>query len=150
MKLTSFSDYCLRVLIFLAAQPDRKATIAEIARTFDISENHLTKVVHFLGRHGWVQTVRGKGGGLYLGRAAADIRVGEVVRAAEGDDGRGCVTPDKGSCTIGRVCQLSGVLREALEAFYAVLDRYSVADITRNPDALSTILFMPRPVPAAA
>lgn len=150
MKLTSFSDYCLRVLIYLATQPDRKATIAEIARTFDISENHLTKVVHFLGKHGWLQTVRGKGGGLYLGRAPADIRVGEVVRAAEGDEQIGCVTPDKGTCTIGRVCQLSGALREALAAFYRVLDGYTVADITRNPEALAPLLFMPRPVPAAA
>ena len=85
MKLTAFTDYSLRVLIFLAADPDRRATIAEIATAFDVKENHLTKVVHFLGKQGWLCTVRGKGGGLGLARPADTISVGQVVSV--GDDG---------------------------------------------------------------
>src|SRR5262245_13503920 len=86
MRLTSFTDYSLRVLIYLAAQPQRRATIAEIARAFDISENHLTKVVHFLGKHGWLANVRGKGGGLGLARPPQQVCVGMVIRQTEGGD----------------------------------------------------------------
>ncbi|HEU6455227.1 MAG TPA: Rrf2 family transcriptional regulator, partial [Roseateles sp.] len=78
MKLTVFTDYSLRVLIYLAATPGRRATIAEICTAFDIKANHLTKVVHHLGKRGWVATVRGKGGGLTLAMAADQIRIGEV------------------------------------------------------------------------
>ena len=84
MKLTAFTDYSLRVLIYLAAEPERRATIAEISAAFDIKENHLTKVVHHLGKRGWVETVRGKGGGLMLARPARDIGIGRVVRDTEG------------------------------------------------------------------
>src|SRR5690606_38287290 len=70
MKLTTFTDYSLRVLIYLAAQPGRRATISEVASAYGVSENHLVKVVHFLGRQGWLRNVRGKGGGLELGRPA--------------------------------------------------------------------------------
>ena len=83
MKLTSFTDYSLRVLIYLSAAGDRKATIAEIATAFDVSENHLIKVVHFLGKQGWVATTRGKGGGLALGKPARSISIGQVVRDTE-------------------------------------------------------------------
>ena len=89
MKLTSFTDYSLRVLIFLAAQPGRRATIAEIATAFDVKENHLTKVVHFLGQVGLLTNVRGKGGGLDLARAPKDIVIGDVVRETEGSKGGG-------------------------------------------------------------
>jgi hypothetical protein len=78
MKLTSFTDYSLRVLMFLATNPERRATVAEVSAAFDIKENHLTKVVHFLGKQGWVTTLRGKGGGLLLARPANEIRVGRV------------------------------------------------------------------------
>ncbi|MGZ5215218.1 MAG: Rrf2 family transcriptional regulator [Caldimonas sp.] len=80
MKLTSFTDYGLRVLIYLAADPDRRATISEIATAFDVSENHLTKVVHFLGKQGWLDNVRGKGGGMNLSRSPQHTVVGKVVR----------------------------------------------------------------------
>ena len=84
MKLTSFTDFSLRVLIYLAADPARRATIAEVASAFDISENHLTKVVHFLGKEGWLVNVRGKGGGMNLAQAPEAIVIGRVVRATEG------------------------------------------------------------------
>jgi Rrf2 family nitric oxide-sensitive transcriptional repressor len=145
MRLTSFTDYSLRVLIYLACQPGRRATIGEIAQAFDISENHLTKVVHFLGQRGWVATVRGKGGGLALGHDPAGIVVGEVVRQTEGEPMPAeCFDADASHCAISRVCRLQGVLREAAGAFQAVLDRYTLADLVHNRATLSRILLVDR------
>ena len=147
MKLTAFTDYSLRVLMFLAVDPQRRATIAEISAAFAISENHLTKVVHFLGKQGWVSTARGKGGGLQLAKPAQAIGIGEVVRDAEGPAlPAECFNPDGCSCAIAECCKLQAVLAEAVHAFYAVLDRYSLADITRNRKALAAILHFQRPI----
>ena len=149
MKLTSFTDYSLRVLIYLACEPGRRATIAEIATAFEVSENHLTKVVHFLGQAGWLATVRGKGGGMQLAREAGTIVVGEVVRQTEGADMPAeCFDRDGGNtCTIARVCRLHGVLQEAADAFHAVLDRYTLADLVHNRTTLSRMLFIGRERP---
>jgi len=144
MKLTAFTDYSLRVLIYLAAEPGRRATISEIASSFAVSENHLTKVVHFLGKQGWLSTVRGKGGGLALALAAEAISVGQVVRDTEGAAlPAECFEPNGGHCAIARCCRLRGVLAEAVEAFYAVLDRYTLADLVRNPQAIVRLLNIP-------
>lgn len=151
MKLNAFTDYSLRVLIYLATDPTRRATIAEIAAAFDIKPNHLTKVVHHLSKRGWVTTQRGKGGGLELGRPAPSIVVGEVVRAAEGAAlPAECFATEHSRCAIVRACRLKGVLAEAVDAFYAVLDHYTLADITRNPKVLAGLLQIhPVPLPAA-
>lgn len=150
MKLTAFTDYSLRVLIYLAAQPAQRATIAEVSTAFDISENHLTKVVHFLGRQGWIETVRGKGGGMLLAMPAADICVGKVVRDTEGEAVPAeCFGPQESSCAIVHCCRLKGVLAEAVKAFYAVLDDYTLADITRNKQMLSSVLHFHEPGSAA-
>lgn len=141
MKLTSFTDYSLRVLIYLAAQPGRRATISEISQTFEISEHHLTKVAHFLGKQGWIATTRGKGGGLSLARPAREIVIGQVVRDTEGADGPAeCFSGEDNACVITRCCQLKGVLSQALEAFHAVLDRFTLADITTHGKALRDVL----------
>jgi Rrf2 family transcriptional regulator, nitric oxide-sensitive transcriptional repressor len=143
MKLTSFTDYSLRVLIYLAAQPGRRATVTEIATCFEISENHLTKVVHFLGKHGWLNTVRGKGGGFTLAQTPEQIVVGEVVRRTEGiDTPAECFGPTEHRCRIEHLCQLRGVLQQAVDAFYRVLDGCTLADIARNSNALSRVLFL--------
>jgi Rrf2 family nitric oxide-sensitive transcriptional repressor len=143
MKLNDFTDYSLRVLIYLATAPGRRATIAEIANAFGISENHLTKVVHFLGKQGWVATVRGKGGGLLLTKEPADVRLGDIVRDTEGAARLAeCFDEDGGACTIDGACRLKGVLTQAMDAFYDVLDRYSLADITRNRQTLAHILML--------
>jgi Rrf2 family nitric oxide-sensitive transcriptional repressor len=143
MKLTSFTDYSLRVLIYLAAEPGRRATIAEIAGAFGISENHLTKVVHFLGKHGWLSNVRGKGGGLQLALAPDSIVIGQVVRATEGEAVPAeCFGDQPDNCSIARICRLRGVLREAVEAFHAVLDGYTLADLVRNRSSLARVLFV--------
>ena len=152
MKLTSFTDYSLRVLIYLSAAGDRKATIAEIASAFDVSENHLIKVVHFLGKQGWVATTRGKGGGLALGKPARSISIGQVVRDTEkGAAPAECFEPSGGHCAIAKCCELKHALAEAVQAFYAVLDRYTLADVAGNPQAIAKVLnFYPaRPVAGA-
>jgi Rrf2 family nitric oxide-sensitive transcriptional repressor len=139
------------VLIYLGADPDRRATIAEIAASFDISESHLTKVVHFLGKQGWVATVRGKGGGMSLGVPAHSICLGDVVRATEGAPvPAGCFESSGKPCSIARVCRLRGVLGEAVRAFLAVLDRYTLADLLVNRDAMAPILFISAPGAAQA
>jgi Rrf2 family transcriptional regulator, nitric oxide-sensitive transcriptional repressor len=143
MRLTSFTDYSLRVLIFLAAEPGRRGTIAEIAQAFDISENHLMKVVHLLGREGLLANVRGKGGGLQLAQPPRSINVGEVVRITEGRPlPAECFDADRNACVITPVCRLRGVLSDAVKAFYAVLDRYTLEDLARNRNALAPLLFL--------
>lgn len=141
MKLTAFTDYSLRVLIYLAANPGKKATIAEVSRVFGVSEHHLMKVVHFLGKKGWISTLRGKGGGMLLEKAPQDICIGQVVRDTEGELAPAeCFEAGGGHCTIGQCCQLKGVLADAIKAFYSVLDRYTVADVTSNQEELAQVL----------
>lgn len=148
MKLTAFTDYSLRVLIYLAAQPGGRATIGQVADAYGISEHHLVKVVHFLGRSGWLRTVRGKGGGLELGRPAEQINLADVVRDTECDAPVVECLGQGSHCTIAPCCQLRGVLGEAVAAFHAVLARYTLADVARNRDQLATVLFLPqRPMP---
>ena len=151
MKLTTFTDYSLRMLMYLAVEPPRRATIAQIAEAFGISESHLTKVAHHLGRHGWLANVRGKGGGLQLALAPGQIGVGAVVRVCEGGEGpAACFGAQPSDCVIGAVCRLRGMLDEALRAFYLVLDRYTVADLARDPQALVRLLPpLARALPAA-
>ena len=142
MKLTRFTDYSLRVLIYLAAEPGRRATIAEIAQAFEISEHHLTKVVHFLGKGGWLANVRGKGGGLGLARPPEQIGIGRVVRETEGlVVPAECFDHSQASCRIVRACVLKHALREATDAFHAVLDRYTLADLARDRRELAAVLF---------
>ena len=149
MKLTSFTDYSLRVLIYLAADPGRKATIAEITRVFDVSENHLVKVVHFLGKNGWITTLRGKGGGITLTRPPQEIGIGRVVRDTEGPlSPAECFQSGGGHCLIGDCCSLKGVLGEASRAFYDVLDRYTLADVTRNKEPLLKVLQFHKAAPS--
>ncbi len=141
MRLTSYTDYSLRVLMYLAAEPQRRATIAEIAAAFDISAHHLTKVVLGLARAGWLATIRGVGGGLELALPPQRIVIGEVVRCTEGQDVPAACFADEGPpCRIAPGCGLRSVLGEAVAAFHAVLDRHTLADLVRQPRALSKLL----------
>lgn len=145
MRLTSFTDYSLRVLLFVATAPEGRATIAEVARAFDISEHHLVKVAHLLGREGFLLNTRGRGGGLALARPAREINVGAVVRLTEGGDVPAECFQEGGRCVISPVCRLAGVLDEALKAFHEVLDGYTLADLAANPRRIASILhFHPR------
>lgn len=143
MKLTAFTDYSLRVLMYLAVDPTRRATIGEISESFGVSENHLVKVVHFLAKHGWIETIRGKGGGLLLAMPAEQVSVGKVVRDTEGAAVPAeCFSTGGGHCVIDGCCELKGVLGEAVRAFYSVLDHYTLADIARNRRTLGKVLFL--------
>jgi Rrf2 family nitric oxide-sensitive transcriptional repressor len=130
VQLTRYSDYSLRVLIYLALDPERLATIAEVARRYDVSRAHLTKVVHRLGQRGFVETLRGRRGGFRLARPPEEIRVGDVVRATEESLALvDCFDEARSRCAIGPACGLRPVLDEALAAFLAVLDRHTLADL---------------------
>ncbi|MRD48996.1 Rrf2 family transcriptional regulator [Caenimonas koreensis DSM 17982] len=143
MRLTAFTDYSLRVLMYLATRPQEQATISAIATAFDIKENHLTKVVHFLGKEGWITTTRGKGGGMRLARDASAIVVGEVVRSTEGDAMPAeCFALEGGNCCITPICMLSGALQEAVDAFYLVLDSYTLEEVVSNRDQIAQLLFV--------
>lgn len=143
MHLTTYTDYSLRVLIRLALTPARLSTIAEIADAYAISEHHLMKVVHELGLAGYIETIRGRGGGLRLARNPAEITVGEVVRRMEPDLNLvACFRADQ-TCTISAACTLTAVLGEALGAFLEVLDRYTLADLVEQPRRLSRLLKIP-------
>lgn len=140
MRLTTFSDYSLRVLMYLALQEERLATIQEIARAYAISQSHLMKVVHQLALNGVVETVRGKGGGLRLALDPAQIRLGDVVRHAEGDAPIVECLSGEPRCGIAPACKLAGVLVRAFDALYAELDRYTLADLVLRPNELKRIL----------
>jgi Rrf2 family transcriptional regulator, nitric oxide-sensitive transcriptional repressor len=130
VRLTGYTDYCLRVLIYLAVHPERRVTIAEIARSYGISENHLVKVAHELGKTGFLENTRGRGGGLALALSPEHINVGLVVRSAEGPTlPAACFDATAPRCAIARMCTLRGALGEAVDAFYGVLDRYTLADL---------------------
>lgn len=149
MRLTTFTDYSLRVLIYLAVVPGRRATVAEVAQAFAVSAHHMTKVVHFLGQQGWLANARGKGGGMALALAPEAIVVGAVVRATEGQAlPAECFGDTPGPCSIARVCQLRAALQQAVDAFHEVLDGYTLADLVRQPQALGRVLRL-TPVPAA-
>lgn len=141
MKLTTFSDYTLRVLMYLALNRERLATIPEIAAAYDISENHLMKVVHQLARSGVIESVRGKGGGIRLAREPGTIHLGQVVRASEGSAPIvECLSDDTGNCRIAPACRLTEILVRAFDALYATLDEYTLADLVSSPRDLRILL----------
>lgn len=141
MRLTAHTDYALRVVIYLGLQPGRLATISEIAGQYGVSRNHLMKIVNELGKADFVETVRGKNGGIRLRRAPGDIVVGDIVRAME--DALNvveCFKPGASPCQIAPACVLKGVMHEALESFLAVLDGYTLADLTKPSKALAKLV----------
>ncbi|MGM0834170.1 Rrf2 family transcriptional regulator [Halomonas qinghailakensis] len=132
MQLTRFTDYSIRVLIFLAAKGEERSTIHEIADTFQISRNHLMKIVQELSQKHYVTAIRGKNGGLLLTRDPATIGLGELVREMEhGMALVECFHSDN-ACIITPACRLQPILKEALSAFLDVLDRYTLADLLGN------------------
>jgi len=133
MRLTTMTDYALRLLMYVGQRPDRLCTISEVAGAYGISEAHLMKITHQLGLAGWLETVRGKGGGMRLAAAPADINLGEVVRSIEPDFSLvDCLTTGK-SCTLTGSCRLTGIVSAALQRFMAHLDRHSLADLLPPP-----------------
>jgi Rrf2 family nitric oxide-sensitive transcriptional repressor len=143
MRLTNFTDYTLRVLIYLGShqREGRLATIGDVATTYGISENHLMKIVHHLAREGYVETTRGKGGGMRLAREPDLICIGDVVRGAEGNLAIvDCFQRGNHGCTIASACELRGLFGRALSAFFKVLDGQTLADLLK-PQARPIRLF---------
>ncbi len=129
MHLTRFTDYSLRVLIFLAVKGEERSTINEIAERFDVSRNHLMKVVQELSHKGYITAIRGKNGGLLLKKAPGEIHLGRLVRDTENDLELVECFGASNECRITPACRLKPILAEALRAFLAVLDKYTLADM---------------------
>lgn len=142
MRLTQYTDYALRVLIYLSVkESDEKTTINEITEAYGISRNHLTKVVHHLGRINLIETKRGRGGGFTLAQKPEDISIGYVVRHMEEDFFLvECFNHENNNCILTPVCKLPRVLNEALEAYFQVLDEYTIAHITKDQQAYQQLL----------
>ncbi|MGY6634987.1 MAG: RrF2 family transcriptional regulator [Alkalilacustris sp.] len=135
MRLTKFTDYAIRVLLYSASRPDTLVTIEETADVFEISRAHLKKVVLHLSSHGYLRAVRGRGGGFSLALAPADIGLGDLVRTTESDFGLvECFLPGN-HCAITPFCRLPGILDEALSAFLGTLDRYTLQDLLLTPES---------------
>lgn len=140
MRLSRYTDYALRVLLYLGVRPGSVSPVATIAATYGISQNHLSKVVHDLGKAGYVTSVRGRLGGIQLGRDPAAINVGAIIRHGE-TDLQLFPCPD---CLILPACSLANVVDEALAAFLAVFDRYTLADLLdQRIDGLRRLLDLP-------
>jgi Rrf2 family nitric oxide-sensitive transcriptional repressor len=149
VRLTVYTDYALRMLMYLALKEDQLATIAEIAESYDISRNHLMKVAHQLGVGGFVETVRGRGGGLRLAKPLHSIGLGDVVRYTEPDMAIvSCFEPVDAPCAIHPSCVLKRALKKARDAFLEVLDSYTLDDLVQ-PRARLTALLGISPVNAA-
>lgn len=142
MQITRYTDYSLRVLIFLSLQEDgQRMTITNIADHFKIPRNHLVKVVHKLGILNYVHTTRGKNGGLRIQMPADQIHIGQVIRHMENTlDVVDCNSPSP--CPLTPGCKLKFILRQATDAFLDVLDQYTIADLQGKPEQLKTLLHM--------
>lgn len=140
MRLTLNTDFALRVLIHVGLNQDRLTTISEIAKSFGISKNHLMKVVNELAQKGYLDTVRGRNGGIRLKRKPREINIGRVVRDMEDQlEVLGCLR-DKGYCRIQPACILRDVVRQATDAFIEVFDGYTLADLIKPEKALRSLL----------
>ena len=130
MRLTAFTDYSLRLLMYVAAAPEGRATIAEVALAHGISEHHLVKVAHFLGREGILHNSRGRNGGLRFEHPPREINVGRVVRLTEGRDRPAeCFDRERNTCRITRNCKLKHLLHDATGAFFKTLEGHTLASI---------------------
>ena len=145
MQLTRFTDYALRTLMYLALHRDRLVIISEIAKVYHVSENHLMKIVHRLAQHGYIETQRGKGGGMRLARQPEDIQVGMVVRHTEENmDIAECFDPQLRDCPMLPECVLKSALISARASFLEKLDSYTVADLTANKKPMESVVKITR------
>ena len=149
MRLTQFSDFALRTLLYVGAHPDRLVPVGEVASAYRISYNHLVKVAAMLVDLGVVEAVRGRRGGLRLAKAPSEIGVGWVVRRTESDFHLvECFDRSTDSCPISPACVLKNVLQDARKSFFAALDRYTLADLLDTPDRQTRLVQLWSNVPA--
>jgi len=141
MQVTQFTDYAVRTLIYLGGQGERRSTVDEIAAHMQVSASHLTKVVHRLGRIGVVETLRGRRGGLKLNLAPTEISLGWLFRQTEDNLALAdCFQEGGCNCPLAGKCGMTGILQEALKAFLAVLDRYTLNEILIDPTLLRGLI----------
>lgn len=146
MQMTLHTDYALRLLIYLAIHPDRPGTVQGVADAYGISANHLAKVAQSLAQAGYVRGVRGRGGGLHLAMPPGELNLGDIVRDLEGTRTLVACFGDHSDCPIEPECGLKRVLKQAQDAFFAELDRYTLADLLKKPQRLATLLVHGRAV----
>ena len=130
MQLNKFTDYALRILIYIAQPRDMPYTIAEIAQDLHVSKNHLVKIVHFMGKQQWIITTRGKGGGIRLNPQARQLKLGAIVRLLQGN--HEIVECNSPPCVLRAHCGLKGILDQAVVEFYQSLDRYTLEDVLQH------------------
>ena len=141
MRLTQFSNFAIRLLMYAALKGNAPSAVPEIAKAYGISYDHLKKAAGELCRRGYLEAVRGRNGGVRLAKDAGEIRIGEVIRQTEGDTVLvECFDPATNTCPLLTACQLRVALQEALAAFFTVLDRYTLADLVRAPEQLTPLL----------
>jgi len=144
MQLTQYTDFGLRTLIALGLNPGNQLTVTRISDAYSISRHHLVKVVARLAELGYVETLRGKGGGVRLAQEPGQIRIGAVVRSMEAELGVvECLEEDGGRCVIAPACRLKSVLREATREFLDSLDQYTLADVLRQRQPVARLLGIP-------
>lgn len=131
MQLNKFSDYALRLLMYISRPRDLPYTIAEIAENLRVSQNHLVKIVHFMSKKNWIITTRGKGGGIRLNPEALDSKLGDILRVLEGDSQ--IVECDTPPCVLRSHCGLKGILNTAVEQFYQSLNQYTLQEVLNHP-----------------
>ncbi|MBL8151572.1 MAG: Rrf2 family transcriptional regulator [Blastocatellia bacterium] len=145
MRLTFHADYSLRVLLYLASHPDRLVSTVEISQAYNISRNHLVRVVNNLGKKGFIEVHPGRSGGIKLGRQPEEIILGEVIRATEPDFYLvECFDKRTNSCPITPACGLKSILKEAVDSFLQTLNRYTLRDISQNHSELALLLALPK------
>jgi Rrf2 family nitric oxide-sensitive transcriptional repressor len=141
MRMTFHTDYALRMLLYVAMRPNGTCTVHQVAETYGLSRNHLLKVAQTLSRLGYLETARGRSGGIRLARPATEINIGALVRATEEDFSLvECMQREGGVCVISPACMLKGMFSEALAAYLAALDKYTLADALRNRKALGSLM----------
>ena len=141
MRLTNFSDYSIRVLLYLTIHNEKLVQIQEIADAYSISKNHLMKIIYQLGKQGYIETIRGRNGGIRLAKQPDEINLGALIRDTEEDfNVVECFSKDHNTCPIASICTLKGVLNQALAAFFHVLDGYTLQDVSENKIDLSQLL----------
>ena len=144
MRLTTMTDYAMRLLMYVGQKPERLCTIAEVAGAYGISEAHLMKITHQLALNGWLETVRGRGGGMRLGAAPAEINLGAVVRSIEPDFYLVDCLTQEADCSLTGRCKLTGIMSGALQSLMQYLDRYTLADLL-PPSTQLEPTYTPRP-----
>ena len=142
MRLTLYTDYSLRVLLYLAStnKDEKLVQIKDVAESYNISKNHLMKVIYHLGKLGYIETIRGRGGGIRLAMEPSSINIGKLVRHTEEDFHIVDCFGDQSACVITPVCSLKHVLHKALQAFIQVLDEYTLEDLLHNKEELASML----------